>query len=747
MKMILKENDLPERGGQDDLAKKIAGALLFGLPLCPQCQKRTLIWSDGQYKCIGSTSTWTKCTFRGAVDDSKTILLKIPDDISNSWLSKLKPQKAIRKSRMFLEKKEEAKEMEKKSTLLLDFVIAFSGSLSNSKEDLIEIIEDNEGEYVSRVQKSCTHIIATKEALKTNKTLKSAKKWKTPILSEDFLIAVRDERVVDCKKYLLSGKLPKDEKILTLKERPLKKETKENLAKNARTSSQEESSEYESEDEKIDNGKKKVIKKGGVVIDEECPIAEEYHVYREGNEVYDSMLNKTNIESNQNSYYILQLFKHDSKKKFHVWAKWGRVGTTIGGNILHGPWTSKSQAIEFFKTQFSKKTGNEWENRFKAEKKEGLFYPIAIQHDAESDQEQSEHPPSNLPKGVQEIVEMLFDIDNYNHTMKELEIDVNSMPLGQLTKDHIKQGNSVLTELQNIIENEPDNSQKLLDYSNRFYTIIPHIIKRGESFPLIDNKEILESKIHMLEALIDIEIASALIKESKSDKSLNPIDIHYSQLKTKLDPIQKDSDTFNVINKYLKNTHGKTHSHYSLDLLDAFEVEREGEFKKFEEFQDLDPRYLLWHGSRLTNFVGILSQGLRIAPPEAPVTGYMFGKGIYFADMCSKSANYCHATPSNNIAFMLLCEVALGKKKKLEGSKYMEKPPKGFNSTKGCGRTIPDPEKFHEMEDGVIVPYGKPVQSKKHGRSLLYNEYIVYRENQARIRYLLKVKFNFKGRW
>ena len=50
---------------------------------------------------------------------------------------------------------------------------------------------------------------------------------------------------------------------------------------------------------------------------------------------------------------------------------------------------------------------------------------------------------------------------------------------------------------------------------------------------------------------------------------------------------------------------------------------------------------LLWHGSRLTNYVGILSQGLRIAPPEAPVTGYMFGKGIYFADMVSKSANYC----------------------------------------------------------------------------------------------------------
>ena len=43
-----------------------------------------------------------------------------------------------------------------------------------------------------------------------------------------------------------------------------------------------------------------------------------------------------------------------------------------------------------------------------------------------------------------------------------------------------------------------------------------------------------------------------------------------------------------------------------------------------------------------------LCPGLRIAPPEAPVTGYMFGKGVYFANMVSKSANYCWTSPTNN---------------------------------------------------------------------------------------------------
>ena len=36
-----------------------------------------------------------------------------------------------------------------------------------------------------------------------------------------------------------------------------------------------------------------------------------------------------------------------------------------------------------------------------------------------------------------------------------------------------------------------------------------------------------------------------------------------------------------------------------------------------------------------------------------------FGKGVYFADVSSKSANYCYATKSKNVGLVLLCEVCL----------------------------------------------------------------------------------------
>lgn len=133
-----------------------------------------------------------------------------------------------------------------------------------------------------------------------------------------------------------------------------------------------------------------------------------------------------------------------------------------------------------------------------------------------------------------------------------------------------------------------------------------------------------------------------------------------------------------MIQEYVANTHGATHSSYTLEVLEVFSVARHGEKKRYKPFSKIANRMLLWHGSRITNFAGILSQvslcctyiswntpcpplqGLRIAPPEAPVTGYMFGKGVYFADMVSKSANYCHTSPSNPVGVLLLCEVALG---------------------------------------------------------------------------------------
>lgn len=93
---------------------------------------------------------------------------------------------------------------------------------------------------------------------------------------------------------------------------------------------------------------------------------------------------------------------------------------------------------------------------------------------------------------------------------------------------------------------------------------------------------------------------------------------------------------------------------------------------------------------------------------------------------------------------MLLCEVALGDTLELNKANYIKKLPNGKQSVKGIGRTYPDPNEVHTLGDGVKVPIGKPIEDSQVASDLLYNEYIVYDVAQVNIKYLFKMKFNFK---
>ena len=140
-----------------------------------------------------------------------------------------------------------------------------------------------------------------------------------------------------------------------------------------------------------------------------------------------------------------------------------------------------------------------------------------------------------------------------------------------------------------------------------------------------------------------LSLTGEITDVAKEDK--NPIDASYEKLNTELIPVDKGSDEWEMVEKYVRNTHeGSTPR-----IANLYKVSREGEEARFKTKAHLGNRMLLWHGSRLTNFVGILSQGLRIAPPEAPASGYRFGKGIYFADIMSLSSRYCRSAGSNDV--------------------------------------------------------------------------------------------------
>lgn len=135
-----------------------------------------------------------------------------------------------------------------------------------------------------------------------------------------------------------------------------------------------------------------------------------------------------------------------------------------------------------------------------------------------------------------------------------------------------------------------------------------------------------------MDSLTDLKEADQIIKREKDDVDpVHPLDSRFQGLgMQEMTPVEPNTPEFDEISQYLVKTCGSTHA-ITYQVRDIFRIERQGELERFEKsnFSKIkSDRRLLWHGSRATNYGGILSQGLRIAPPEAPVSGYMFGKGI-----------------------------------------------------------------------------------------------------------------------
>lgn len=500
---------------------------------------------------------------------------------------------------------------------------------------------------------------------------------------------------------------------------------------------------------KSENGDvKSLVFSGKVPVDSLCGLKDNTHVFTEGDDIWDVMLNQTNVMNNNNKYYLIQLLEDNRAKKYYVWQRWGRVGFNGQSNLVTcGADLDKAKII--FTKKFTDKTKNDWEDRHNFEKVPGKYDLLIMDYNADQEEKDAVDAPikeekpvleSKLDKRIQNLIELICNVQAMEEMLKEMKYDTKKAPLGKLTTDQIKAGYEALKRIDTCVRNS-DFGSNLVKACDEFYTRIPHCFGMKRP-PLIRTTEEVKIKLDLLEALGDIQIAVKALQDEEESLE-HPVDKHYKTLHCAMTPLDHDHDDFKMIAKYLENTHASTHNQYHMELLDVFSLEHE---KK--AFTDVGNRMLLWHGSRLTNWVGILSQGLRIAPPEAPVTGYMFGKGIYFADMSSKSANYCFATRSKNVGMLLLSEVSLGKCNELLAADYTaDKLPPECQSVKGLGRVAPDAKDTYTMPDGVVVPFGKSTDTgvvNPRGYTLNYNEYIVYNTNQVRMRYLVKVKFNFK---
>lgn len=287
--------------------------------------------------------------------------------------------------------------------------------------------------------------------------------------------------------------------------------------------------------------------------------------------------------------------------------------------------------------------------------------------------------------------------------------------------------NALLLELYGVIPRKMERvTNYLLEYTAG-KSITKPILQKARTI-LTNEQETLD----VMRGEVELRLQQEK-KESLKHSSVNKKDENKEDEKTLLDALgievnildekkSKDAILIKRIKKMMQEEVGKFVNAYSVK-----DIAQEQIFKtalKESKYRTTD---LFWHGSRNENWLSILKTGLVLRPTNALITGKMFGYGLYFADKCRKSLNYTslrgsHWTAGNdNKAFLAIYEVHTGRQLKIE------------NYEPWCaGLTYENLKKQNSEVDSLFA---------KGGVDLFNNEFIIYKENQCTIRYLVEVHY------
>ena len=487
------------------------------------------------------------------------------------------------------------------------------------------------------------------------------------------------------------------------------------------------------------NAEKTVVSNGEVEIDQAVEDVTRYRIVEAKPSEYEDKyyavtLNYTNVQNNNNKFYIIQLLQDIHTKKFGVLYRWGRIG--FFGQVNYVIYQTFEEAREAFLIKLQGKL-------------EYGYIKIKMQNKIKQEKNNDELDKNDdgLEKPLANLIRLIFDLKSMNQQMMKIGYDSDKIPLGQLSPQVISQGYKFLKNLENIIGNTNDkksiNTKEIYDLSSKYFTIIPHNFGMNNMHKfVINSQERIKEENELLDSIKNIKIVSGILQQTNNNnKEKNEISLKEKLNEFKYDVayVSKEENIYSIIDKYLSKSNEIKNSP-KIKLIDLFSVKE----KNSINITNNKNKKLLWYGIRIQNFANVFKSGLSLPPPEAPIYSYMFGKGIYFSDVAIKSFYNSH--PQNNIGLMLLCEVDLGNiEERLKADVNLPNTlEQGKNSVKVLGMNFPDEKGSYFDENGIEIPLGDILINHDENKKTYFgfNEYIVYNLDQIKIKYILKVQFD-----
>jgi len=321
---------------------------------------------------------------------------------------------------------------------------------------------------------------------------------------------------------------------------------------------------------------------------------------------------------------------------------------------------------------------------------------------------------------VQKLVDYLVEA-NVHQIMKQsggkITYDASSAtfntPLGVIAPDQVSDARDLLVTISDFVSANDFTNSKWNRTLNDYLRLIPHDVGMTKITPrlIFPNTQTVIAENDLLDGLetsfIDVTTKPTKTK-TKKKAAPKVFDVELT--------LVEDKKIITMVRNLYQKTRKSMHVSNNLSVHAIYTVRIASMAAAFEKYgASLKDIRQLWHGTKASNLLSILRQGLIIpSSGSGHVTGRMYGDGIYASSVSTKALNYATSFwgsgGSTDRTFMFLLDMAMGK----------------YYDAKDWGGSYPK-----SNTDSTWA---------RAGRALRNDEMIVYRLDQCNLTHLVEFR-------
>jgi poly [ADP-ribose] polymerase len=422
----------------------------------------------------------------------------------------------------------------------------------------------------------------------------------------------------------------------------------------------------------------------------------------------------TCLDNNNNKFWNVTLFDNGD-----VMSEWGRQGDLPRETL----WEGKGRSFMMTKIRQKEKKGYR-ENKT-ADSIETVPTTSRIASPKLRDIARKQIKAVNTI--VQRLIDYLVGVNAHQillATGGKITYDTStaqfSTTQGVIIPVQVSRARDLLDELATMVSKSDWDNYTFKNKLDEYLSLIPRDFgrRRLSQKDILPNLSAVQKENDILDSL-DASFAGLATTDDDDKKTKKKKDDTPKVFDVQLELID-DKKTVDRISRLFRSTIKSGHVTRNYNVKAIYQVDISTMKARFDKYgAKLKDIRQLWHGTKASNLLSILRQGLIIPPSHsAHCTGRMYGNGLYFSSISTKALNYATnfwgSGGNTDRTFMFLADVAMGKYHIAKDS-WCSYPKNGSDSTWAKGR---DKGGVHS---GVIN-----------------DEMIVYNLNQCNLKYLVE---------